>query len=355
MHRTHCPLHQVSVLGALVIGLCITLQHLQQNAYQRVGHQFSETTLELHACSSLYTMSAVQVLASGCKQKQPRARSMDTHMCQVAKFDAVFNAQHLLQLLGNADLYRTQPSSAKRHQHTSMQCTPLYIAVAKCSRTLYSLVLGVVHDNILYCGTQRSCHVSYLCCLVRGGLGPDTESVLSSSEVHHNATYLFTFCELLPNCGHHLQYKMIVELTSTSQNCTEVPEPRGTLPVADRSVLLLPDQHRASMRQQHTAFSQYVSIVCLPLGPFGTSTVHLPPFSHLGSSHFGSMPFLNKWKSAPAVTQLGGLILLYRLQIRHESYWSCRINASPGKVQDDTYHQKSSTVSKVYTDRRLEP
>ncbi len=74
---------------------------------------------------------------------------------------------------------------------------------------------------------------------------------------------------------------------------------------------------------EHTAFSQYVSIVCLVFGPFGTNTVHFPPCSQRGSSHFGSMPFLNRWKSAPEDTQLGGLILLYKLHIKQLSSRSC--------------------------------
>ena len=62
-----------------------------------------------------------------------------------------------------------------------------------------------------------------------------------------------------------------------------------------------------------TALSHMLSSACLPAGPLGTSTVHLPPPSHVGSSHFGSTPSLNRWKSVPTPSQLGGLMLLYRL------------------------------------------
>ena len=68
-----------------------------------------------------------------------------------------------------------------------------------------------------------------------------------------------------------------------------------------------------------TALSQYVSRTCLAFGPLGTSTVHFPPDSHVGSSHFGSMPSLNRWKSVPGPSQLGGLMLLYKLQ-EHEAH-----------------------------------
>ena len=109
-----------------------------------------------------------------------------------------------------------------------------------------------------------------------------------------------------------------------------------------------------------TALSQYVSNVCLPLGPFGTRTVHFPPCSHLGSSHFGSIPFLNRWKSAPDPTQLGGLMLLYKLHIQGMGE-SSRSGLRTSIINNlktmcvATHHQKSSTVSKVYTDRKLEP
>ena len=57
-----------------------------------------------------------------------------------------------------------------------------------------------------------------------------------------------------------------------------------------------------------------MSSVCLLLGPRGTSTVHLPPCSHVGSSHLGSIPSLNRWKSVWGPSQLGGFMLLYRLR-----------------------------------------
>lgn len=71
-----------------------------------------------------------------------------------------------------------------------------------------------------------------------------------------------------------------------------------------------------SVRLLLTALSQYVSRTCFAFGPLGTSTVHFPPDSHVGSSHFGSTPSLNKWKSVPGPSQLGGLMLLYKLQCR---------------------------------------
>lgn len=67
-------------------------------------------------------------------------------------------------------------------------------------------------------------------------------------------------------------------------------------------------------RMSLTALSQYVSRTCLALGLLGTSTVHFPPNSQVGSSHFGSTPSLNRWKSVPGPSQLGGLMLLYKLQ-----------------------------------------
>mmetsp|Transcript_8808 Transcript_8808/g.30262 ORF Transcript_8808/g.30262 Transcript_8808/m.30262 type:complete len:218 (-) Transcript_8808:75-728(-) len=59
-------------------------------------------------------------------------------------------------------------------------------------------------------------------------------------------------------------------------------------------------------------------------------TVHFPPFAHMGSSHFGSIPSLKTWRSAPVTSLEGGTTLLYR-------------------------HQKSSTVLKVYTLLRVWP
>ena len=56
-----------------------------------------------------------------------------------------------------------------------------------------------------------------------------------------------------------------------------------------------------------------MSSLAFESGPLGTKTVHLPPPSHMGSSHLGSMFSLNRWKSTPDCTQLGGLMLLYRL------------------------------------------
>ena len=56
-----------------------------------------------------------------------------------------------------------------------------------------------------------------------------------------------------------------------------------------------------------------MSSLAFESGPLGTNTVHLPPPSHIGSSHLGSMFSLNRWKSTPDCTQLGGLMLLYRL------------------------------------------
>ena len=61
-----------------------------------------------------------------------------------------------------------------------------------------------------------------------------------------------------------------------------------------------------------TMCSQYLSMVCF--APLGTRMVHLPPCSQVGSSHFGSIPALNRWKSVPAGSQLGGLMLLYKLR-----------------------------------------
>lgn len=43
-------------------------------------------------------------------------------------------------------------------------------------------------------------------------------------------------------------------------------------------------------------------------------TVHFPPFAHSGSSHLGSTPALNKWKSAFAGNLLGLNIWSYKLQ-----------------------------------------
>ena len=62
----------------------------------------------------------------------------------------------------------------------------------------------------------------------------------------------------------------------------------------------------------------------------GKKNVHFPPFAHVASSHLGSMPSLNRWKSVPMIKRLGARMLLYR-------------------------HQKSSTVLKVYTLRRVWP
>ena len=64
---------------------------------------------------------------------------------------------------------------------------------------------------------------------------------------------------------------------------------------------------------KRTMCSQYLSMVCLALLPLGTRMVHLPPASHLGSSHLGSTPDLKRWKSVPAGSHDGGLTLLYRL------------------------------------------
>lgn len=46
-------------------------------------------------------------------------------------------------------------------------------------------------------------------------------------------------------------------------------------------------------------------------------TVHLPPLAHSGSSHLGSTPALNKWKSAFAGNLLGLNIWSYKLQRNH--------------------------------------
>lgn len=67
-----------------------------------------------------------------------------------------------------------------------------------------------------------------------------------------------------------------------------------------------------------TALSQYVSRTCFELGLLGISTVHLPPNSQVGSSHFGSTPSLKRWKSVPGPSQLGGLMLLYKLQTQEK-------------------------------------
>ncbi len=81
-----------------------------------------------------------------------------------------------------------------------------------------------------------------------------------------------------------------------------------------------PDGNHVCMgRVVRTAFSQYVSRTCLEFGLLGTSTVHLPPCSQVGSSHFGSTPSLKRWKSVPTVSQLGGLMLLYKLHT-HNAY-----------------------------------
>ena len=63
-----------------------------------------------------------------------------------------------------------------------------------------------------------------------------------------------------------------------------------------------------------------MSRTCLELGLLGTSTVHLPPCSQVGSSHLGSTPSLNRWKSVPTPSQLGGLMLLYRLRQRQHLF-----------------------------------
>ena len=60
-----------------------------------------------------------------------------------------------------------------------------------------------------------------------------------------------------------------------------------------------------------------MSSVCLLLGLLGMRTVHLPPCSQVGSSHLGSMPSLKRWKSVLGPSQLGGLMLLYRLRPPH--------------------------------------
>lgn len=43
-------------------------------------------------------------------------------------------------------------------------------------------------------------------------------------------------------------------------------------------------------------------------------TDHFPPFAHSGSSHFGSIPVLNKWKSAFIGNRLGLNICSYKLK-----------------------------------------
>lgn len=70
-----------------------------------------------------------------------------------------------------------------------------------------------------------------------------------------------------------------------------------------------------------TVCSQKVSSCVGPLAsgpfpPFRTGSVHFPPCSHFGSSHLGSMPFLNRCRSAPTMRLLGCTTLLNRLHNR---------------------------------------
>ena len=52
-------------------------------------------------------------------------------------------------------------------------------------------------------------------------------------------------------------------------------------------------QHKHGLPvEARTMCSQYLSMVCF--APLGTRMVHLPPCSHCGSSHFGSIPALNR-------------------------------------------------------------
>ena len=59
-------------------------------------------------------------------------------------------------------------------------------------------------------------------------------------------------------------------------------------------------------------------------------TVHFPPLAHSGSSHLGSTPALNKWKSALPVNLLGLIIWSYRLQ-KTIFPWHCNLY-----IEDDT-------------------
>mmetsp|Transcript_10376 Transcript_10376/g.28298 ORF Transcript_10376/g.28298 Transcript_10376/m.28298 type:complete len:201 (-) Transcript_10376:563-1165(-) len=77
-----------------------------------------------------------------------------------------------------------------------------------------------------------------------------------------------------------------------------------------------------------TACSQFVSSNWE--FPLARIAVHLPPCSQVGSSHLGSTPSLNRCRSDMLESRDGGMMLLYR-------------------------HQKSSTVSKVYTARSVWP
>jgi hypothetical protein len=69
-------------------------------------------------------------------------------------------------------------------------------------------------------------------------------------------------------------------------------------------------EHKKMESKMITVSSHMVSKLAFPL----EVTDHLPPVAQTGSSHLGSIPALNKWKSAFPGSLLGLNICSYKLR-----------------------------------------
>lgn len=107
-------------------------------------------------------------------------------------------------------------------------------------------------------------------------------------------------------------------VSSTETSCCDPSLAACTLAMAHSRKNVLNDCLEALL----TPSSQCLSSSAFASLPFAMLMVHCPPLTFIGSSHFGSMPLLNKWKSDPVGSQLGGLILLNKLQSRQEKRMS---------------------------------
>ena len=154
---------------------------------------------------------------------------------------------------------------------------------------------------------------AHLGCLVRGRPRPQAHLVLLGPHVDDGAADFVAVRKLFADAGQELGGKG-EERGEREGGGVSFFFFLGARAWTELCVGPSPPAHSTPSHPTRTRFSHIVSRACLDAAPFDTSTVHLPPCSHSGSSHLGSTPALNRCRSEPCVSQEGGLMLLYRLR-----------------------------------------